>query len=246
MSWWRSSQRQCEDTFPDGTVCGPEDFSQKADPELCFKFYKCEAGCVTHETCPDDFQYHIAFGFCMFPSDVDCGDRACPDGDVHCPDPITTTTPEPDCTPPDQAIDCDAAGRGYHPDPYNCRRYWSCDPGLPPKHFICPDDEEGNPEMYDLTYDGCNYEYLTDCSGRPKCDECNQDCHDTSTTTTTPDCSPPEEYIDCSEVGAGWFPDTHNCRRYWHCSTPTSQPEHFLCPDDEDGNPEMFDLAFGE
>ena len=116
------SHRQCEDTFPDGTVCGPNDFVQKEDPDLCYKFYKCEAGCVTHETCPDDFQFHILFGFCMYPSDVECGDRPCPDGDVHCPPPITTTTPEPDCTPPDQTIDCEATGRGYHPDPYNCRQ----------------------------------------------------------------------------------------------------------------------------
>ena len=73
----------------------------------------------------------------------------------------------------------------------------------------------------------------------------SKDSHDSSTTTTSPDCSPPEEYIDCSVVGAGWFPDTENCRRFWHCSAPDSQPEHLLCPDDQDGDPEMFDLAYG-
>lgn len=239
-----TSQGQCDDTFPDGTVCGPNDFVQQADPELCYKFYKCETGCVTHETCPDDFKYHVLYGFCMYPGDVDCGDRPCPDGNVHCPDPVTTTTPEPDCTPPEQTIDCEAVGRGYHPDPYNCRRYWNCEPGLEPTHYLCPDDEEGNPEMFDLSYDGCNYDYLTDCSGRPVCDDCNADCQDTSTTTTTPDCSPPEEYIDCAVMGSGWFPDKHNCRRYWHCATPASQPEHLICPDDKDGIPEVFDVAY--
>merc|ERR1711936_869831 len=83
---------QCEDTFPDGTPCGQNDFVQQEDPELCYKYYKCDSGCVTHETCPGDFKYDTLYGFCNYPSDVDCGSRPCPDGDVHCPPPLTPTT----------------------------------------------------------------------------------------------------------------------------------------------------------
>merc|ERR1711936_959921 len=79
---------QCEDTFPDGTPCGQDDFVQQEDPELCFKYYKCDSGCVTHETCPDNFKYDTLYGFCNYPSDVECGDRPCPDGNVHCPPPL--------------------------------------------------------------------------------------------------------------------------------------------------------------
>ena len=40
--------RQCEDTLPDGSVCGPEDHVTVADPESCFKYYKCaEVGILT-------------------------------------------------------------------------------------------------------------------------------------------------------------------------------------------------------
>ena len=35
------------------------------------------------------------------------------------------------------------SGEGYFPDPYNCRKYWNCIKGSPPKHILCPDDEHG-------------------------------------------------------------------------------------------------------
>ena len=31
-----------------------------------------------------------------------------------------------------------------------------------------------------------------------------------------------------------------SCRYYWHCSTNDSEPEHNLCPNDEQGRPMMF------
>ena len=77
------------------------------------------------------------------------------------------------------ATDCTGQS-GYVPDPYNCRRYWLCDPGLPgpPKHFLCDlSDENGRPMMYDLEWSGCNHDYLTDCGDRPVCDECNANCN---------------------------------------------------------------------
>ena len=52
--------------------------------------------------------------------------------------------------------------------------------------------------MFDTVYDGCNYDYLTECGSRPVCDKCNLNCGTTHTTLpTTDDCSPPEWNIDC-------------------------------------------------
>merc|ERR1712154_650927 len=59
------ASRQCENTFPDGTPCGQNDFVQQEDPELCYKYYKCDSGCVTHETCPGDFKYDTLYAFCI-------------------------------------------------------------------------------------------------------------------------------------------------------------------------------------
>ena len=42
------------------------------------------------------------------------------------------------------------SGEGYFPDPYNCRKYWNCIKGSPPKHILCPDDEHG--EYYYIRY----------------------------------------------------------------------------------------------
>ena len=84
------------------------------------------------------------------------------------------------------------AGAGYFPDEYNCRKYWHCIKGTDtPKHIMCPDDADGNPEMFDLVFNGCNYDYLTHCDGRPVCDECNDNCE--ATPTDAPDCTPEDQ-----------------------------------------------------
>ena len=88
----------------------------------------------------------------------------------------TTVTTTEDCG---HTFDCDAAGRGYHPDPFNCRKYWHCFGWVDlinlvnliimfliswkPRqgkgdHFLCPDDENGIPEVFDLVYMGCNFQ----------------------------------------------------------------------------------------
>jgi len=90
----------CDNTLPDGTLCGEEDYVLVADPESCWKYYECDAGCVTLQTCPDDFKFDPAYWLCTFPRDVDCGDRPCND-DVHCPAPLTTKKPSCDNTLPD-------------------------------------------------------------------------------------------------------------------------------------------------
>ena len=115
-----------------------------------------------------------------------------------------------DCSPPDHKINCTAVGNGYFPDEFNCRKYWNCIPGSEPRHFICPDDEHGNPEMFDTVYMGCNYAEQTQCDGRPICDECDNNCQDTP--PPKPDCTPPEQKISCKDLGAGYHPDMFNCR----------------------------------
>ena len=57
--------RQCDETFPDGVACdeNAEDVTQ-ADPENCWKYYKCHGGCVTHETCEEDYKYDDRFQWC--------------------------------------------------------------------------------------------------------------------------------------------------------------------------------------
>ena len=45
-----SVRSQCDTTFPDGTVCDDStDYTTMADPEACWKYYECEAGCVTNK-----------------------------------------------------------------------------------------------------------------------------------------------------------------------------------------------------
>ena len=237
-----SGDARCPDTLPDGTKCGASDYVLVADPESCWKYYECDSGCVTHQECQDDNKFDPKYSWCTFPHDVDCGNRPCNDA-KHCPAPVTTTTEEPDCSPSDQIIDCMETGAGYFPDEFNCRKYWHCNKGESKgEHILCPNDEDGNPEMYDLTYNGCNYAAYTQCNGRPVCDECNKNCE--ASPTVPPDCTPDNQKISCKDMGAGWFPDQYNCRRYWHCLNEEAEPEHLLCPDDEEGNPEVFDSTY--
>ena len=126
-----SVRSQCDTTFPDGTVCDDStDYTTMADPEACWKYYECEAGCVTNKVaachasrgvtavtchvsrvqeCEDDKKFDDRYFWCAFPHDVECGARPCPDGNVHCPAPATTQATTQDCsvTPP---INCEETG----------------------------------------------------------------------------------------------------------------------------------------
>jgi len=213
------------------------------DPDCCWKYYECNNGCVTHEECEGNYKYDALFSWCTYPNDVDCEDRPCND-ETHCPEPPTTTTEKPDCSPPEQWVDCTETGAGWFQDEYNCRAYWHCpkSDNIDREHLLCDNDEHGNPMMFNTLYMGCDFEDHTQCGGRPKCDECNSNCEGTSTTAS--DCIPPEQKISCKDVGAGYFPDEYNCRYYWHCTTETADAQHVLCPNDDEGNPEMFDLVY--
>ena len=73
------------------------------------------------------------------------------------------------------------------------RRYWECTVTHHAIHHLCEDADDGTPMMFDLVYDGCNYDFLTQCGSRPKCDECNDNCENNP--TTQPDCG---HEMDCS------------------------------------------------
>ena len=47
----------CDTEFPDGSPCAAGDYVTQADPDLCYMYYQCDDGCVTHEECPDDNKY---------------------------------------------------------------------------------------------------------------------------------------------------------------------------------------------
>ena len=148
------------------------------------------------------------FDWCAYREDVDCGSRPCDDPAMCATQPPKTTpTTTADCG---TVADCKELGDGYFPDPYNCRKYWHCYKGEG-EHIICPDDPAtGTPEVYDLVFNGCNFQELTDCGERPVCDECDNNCE--AGHTTTPDCG---HFMDCADKEDGWYADDFNCRSVW-------------------------------
>merc|ERR1712010_450386 len=189
---------QCDAELPSHNPCAQEDFFVEADPEACSLFYECSEGCVSHKQCQPHEDglprvFDDVFGWCGLTQEVDCGTRPCEDP-VSCatqPTRTTVTTTE-DCGHP---FDC--SGNGFFPDPFNCRKYWQCYGGGLGEHFLCPDDPEtGEPEVFDLVFDGCNYQALTDCGDRPICGVCDEDCEPGKTTPASCSDKPP---LDCSE-----------------------------------------------
>ena len=112
-------------------------------------------------------------------------------------------------------VDILISGPGcWFPDPDNCRRYWRCHSSggaagdLVAEHLICEDDAEGEPMMWDLEYDGCNFAGQTQCGVRPVCDECNDNCRDG-------ECRGHD--MDCRDEQNGFYPDPYSCERFWQC-----------------------------
>jgi len=168
-------------------------------------YYQCTNGCVTHETCQDDFLFHDLYRWCMFNTDVECGERPCNDP-LHCPNLFTSTTPESTTTYCGHQFDCSSTGDGYFADPFNCRKYWHCYRGEGESN-ICPDDQ-----LWDDIYKYCTYPIEVTCGERPICGPCDEDC--TFPPTTPPDCG---HSFDCSSLPGGYYADPFNCRKYWHC-----------------------------
>merc|ERR1711863_254326 len=207
---------QCANEMPSGACCEADGFFTEADPQACSFYYDCVEGTVSHKQCEplaDGLPrvYDTQFDWCSYREDVDCGSRPCDDPAMCATQPTpTSTTTTPDCG---TVADCRELGDGYFPDPYNCRKYWHCYKGEG-EHLICPDDPQtGQPEVYDLVFNGCNFQEYTDCGERPVCDECDNNCGPPG--TTTEDCG---HFVDCTDKEDGWYEDSFNCRKYWHCS----------------------------
>ena len=67
---------------------------------------------------------HQVYEWCSYRDDVNCGSRPCQDATACATQPPkTSTTTLPDCG---TVLDCKDLGDGYHPDPFNCRKYWHC------------------------------------------------------------------------------------------------------------------------
>jgi len=223
---------QCANEMPSGRCCEADGFFAEADPEACSFYYDCVEGTISHKQCEplsaDGLPrvFDEVFDWCAYREDVDCGSRPCNDPAMCATQPPKTTpTTTADCG---TVADCKELGDGYFPDPYNCRKYWHCYKGEG-EHIICPDDPAtGEPEVYDLVFNGCNFQELTDCGERPICDECDNNCQ--AGHTTTPDCG---HFMDCADKEDGWYADDFNCRKYWHCSG--GHGSHLMC-DDKDGD----------
>merc|ERR1719219_2637927 len=220
-----SAARRCDNTFPDGRVCGPQDFVELEDPASCYQFYLCDQGCVTHQTCPAGQKFDSLYSFCNSAQEVDCAGRPCEDP-AHCPSSYTTT-PGPDCLPPGQEVDCGQLGPGIFPDINNCRYYWHCSTThSEPDHVLCPNDGQGNPMMFSQVWEGCDFLENTHCGERPICDECNQHCHDQVDDGL--DCG---HDLDCNHKPDGYYPDPFSCVKYWICQGGVSL--HQQCPPDQ-------------
>merc|ERR1711872_993993 len=148
------SFRQCDNKFPDGFIC--DEFAEEitqADPENCWKFYRCHGGCVTHEMCELNYKYDDRYAWCTHPEYVVCGDRPC-DDPQHCP--CATTFPDGSTCDEDTEDETKA-------DPDHCWKFFKCHGGCVTLETCHMD------EVYDDRYNWCTYPEYVDCGDRP-CD----------------------------------------------------------------------------
>lgn len=189
------SFRQCDNKFPDGSIC--DEFAEEitqADPENCWKFYRCHGGCVTHEMCQLNYKYDDRYAWCTYPWDVECGDRPCFDPQ-HCPGCATTF--------PDGST-CDGdANDETQADPDNCWKFYKCH-GYANcvTHETCDNDYK-----FDDRYHRCTHPEYVVCGDRP-CDD-PQHC---PCATTFPDGSTCDEDTE-DETKA----DTDHCWKFFKC-----------------------------
>jgi hypothetical protein len=64
------AEKQCDNTLPDRTLCGANDYVSVADPNSCWKYYECDSGCVTLQTCPDDYKFDVYYAWCTYADGV--------------------------------------------------------------------------------------------------------------------------------------------------------------------------------
>jgi len=189
--------------------CSQLDEGFYPDPYNCRKYWHCMGNLNTeHQICKDNLLFRPDKQWCDYPENVQCDERPiCDECDRNC---VTKPPPTPDCG---HVKDCTDEVDGYYVDPYNCRKYWHCYGGTG-EHMICKDNL-----LYDPVNNWCNYPESVQCGDRPICGPCDEDCQ-----TTTVAC---DHQMDCSAMPDGWYPDTYNCRKYWHCEG--GQGTHYLC-----------------
>jgi len=117
-----------------------------------------------------------------------------------------------------------------YPDPEDCSAFYECWNGCA-AHLKCQLDYN-----YDVAHKWCNYHQDVDCGDRPcwdpvHCPGAPPTTAAASTTATTHNDEDCGHVKDCTVVESGWYEDTYNCRKYWHCLNGTG--EHFTCPDDQ-------------
>ena len=86
--------------------------------------------------------------------------------------------------------------------------------GVEREHLMCDDDPNGQPMMWDLHYDGCNFAEYTDCGDRPVCDANDQNCDD-------------DEGFVCPEP-TGLWEDPESCCHWYQCEE--GRAFHMDCP----------------
>ena len=102
--------------------------------------------------------------------------------------------------------DCSNKTDGYYLDPYSCIKYWKCQDGVG-LHKKCPPSQYWHPVKL-----WCDWS--VECGSRPPCNECEDGCPSSSSTTPEPDCLPPDQVVNCSQLGHGIFADENNCRSF--------------------------------
>ena len=60
----------CETTLPNGTQCPSLGLYNYPDQLHCSKYYQCDNGCWTHQTCQIDFLYDVNDKICREPYKV--------------------------------------------------------------------------------------------------------------------------------------------------------------------------------
>jgi len=124
----------------------PEPDAAFPHPEFCHLYYWCVGNVSTLETCPPKQLFDLVYKGCNWDYLVDCGDRIPPGGE-------TTENPG------EGEFECPEPG-GAFPHPEFCDQYYVC-VVYEATLKTCPTNQ-----LFDLAYDGCNWDYLVDCGDR--------------------------------------------------------------------------------
>merc|ERR1711973_241954 len=108
-------------------------------------------------------------------------------------------------------------------DPDDCTSYWWCADSCPAKRKC-----ERN-YLFSSQLQLCTGNTKGDCGDRPCKDPMHCPSEHPTTPTGPPTTTPCDHTFDCVAAGNGWFGDSYNCRKYWHCYEGVG--EHMICKD---------------